>query len=158
MYSAVGGMPYSIYVSSGNENTCALRVSWALNRSGVTIPHISSQTFLGDDGKYYFLSAKALLAWMKKTFGTPVSPYYMTGSQGGLNGANFPNLINNLPNKNGIYIMIPNITGGCETPTTPATGFCASGHADMMNNGIIDGGGYFNATGGVKEIFIWQLQ
>lgn len=162
MYQAAGSGIYNEYLTKGYRNTCALRISYAINhilgsdgKPLIKIP--ASAGFLGDDGNYYFLSAIALSKWMKKTFGTPVSPYYITGSQGGLNGVNFPNLINNLPNNNGIYIMIPNIPGGCATSTTPATGFCASGHADMMSNGIIDGGGYFNATGGVKEIFIWQL-
>ncbi|MCU7614375.1 type VI secretion system amidase effector protein Tae4 [Chryseobacterium sp. GMJ5] len=154
MYSSVGGMPYSIYLSSGNENTCALRISKALNYSGVTIPNIPNKTFKGNDNKYYFLSAKNLLAWMKKTFGTPSGNNYLTGSQGGTNGQNFPTLLANIK---GIYIMIPNVSGGCETATTPATGFCASGHADMISGGMCDGGCYFGATGGVKEIFVWNL-
>ena len=65
----------------------------------------------------------------------------------------------NLPNNNGIYIMIPNVPGGCSTNANPnGTGFCASGHADLMVGGNCDGGCYFGATGGVKEIFIWNLQ
>ena len=65
----------------------------------------------GDDGNYYFLSATALLKWMKATFGTPSTPYHILGSQGGQNGVNFPSIMSNLPVNNGIYIMIPNISG-----------------------------------------------
>jgi hypothetical protein len=50
--------------------------------------------------------------------------------------------------------MIPNLPGGCST----GTGFCASGHADIINNSVCDGGCYFNATGGVSDIYIWELQ
>jgi len=54
--------------------------------------------------------------------------------------------------------MIPNYPGGCGDGTTPPTGFCASGHADIIENGVCDGTCYFNAKGGVSEIFIWELQ
>src|SRR5690606_40886249 len=57
------------------QNGCALKVSRALNYSGVTIPFIPTTstmpgTLQGADGKYYFLNAQALIIWMKKTFGT----------------------------------------------------------------------------------------
>ena len=48
-------------------NACALRVSRALNYSGVTIPNIANHTFQGSDGKYYFLSSAKLYNWMIKT-------------------------------------------------------------------------------------------
>lgn len=44
------------------DNACVLRVSIALNYSGVKIPNIPNHTFKGGDGKYYFLSAKKLNA------------------------------------------------------------------------------------------------
>lgn len=144
MYNAVGGVPLSIYNSSGNGNTCALRVSKGLLYSGVTIPNIPGKTFLGADGNYYFLGAANLLAWMKKTFGTPT--HHFTGAQGGTNGVNFPSLLQGI---NGIYIMIPNNPG--------SNGFGASGHADILDSQNCDGGCYFGATGGVKDIFIWDL-
>lgn len=146
MYNAVGGQPLAIFNSSGNGNTCALRVSFALNESGVNIPNIPGKTFKGADNKYYFLGAANLLAWMKKTFGTPTGSNYLTGTQGGLNGVNFPTL---LSGKKGIYCMIPNSTSG----------FGASGHIDILYpNTTCDGGCYFDAQiGGVKEIFIFEL-
>jgi hypothetical protein len=152
LYTSIGGEVATLYNNNptGYQNTCALRISKALNYAGVNIP-AGVGRYQGADGKYYFLSCVALLKWMKKTFGTPSGSNYLTGSQGGTNGENFPGL---LANAKGIYIMIPNYPGGCAN----GTGFCASGHSDMIENGICDGGCYFDAVGGVKEIFIWQLQ
>lgn len=157
MYSAVGGTVLNLYNSnpSAYQNTCALRISRALNYSGITIQP-GTDRYQGADGKYYFLSAAALLKWMKKTFGTPTGSNHLTGAQGGQNGQNFPSL---LSGKKGIYIMTPNLPGGCPSASNPqGTGFCASGHADMIENSICDGGCYFNARGGVNEIFIWEMQ
>jgi hypothetical protein len=156
LYTDIGGDVLSLYNSNPPkyQNTCALRISKALNGSGVNIP-AGKDRFKGADGKYYFLSAAALLNWMIKTFGMPTGANKLTGSQGGTNGENFPTL---LSNKNGIYIMIPNYPGGCPTASNPnGTGFCASGHADLLTNGVCDGGCYFNPTGGVEFIFIWIL-
>jgi hypothetical protein len=157
MYNAIGGIVATYYVGV-NSNTCAIRVSRALNYSGITIPHIANQTFLGGDGKYYFLGAANINAWMTKTFGP--ATHHFTGVQGGLHGENFSTLLQGIE---GIYVLIPNIPGGCGTPatsSTPAisgTGFCATGHADMYIADGCDGHCYFNATGGVKDIFFWVL-
>jgi hypothetical protein len=50
------------------NNTCALKVSIALNGAGIDIPNLPGQTLQGEDGSYYFLNARALAEWMKKTF------------------------------------------------------------------------------------------
>jgi hypothetical protein len=64
----------NIVAQNKKMNTCAVRLSRALNYSGVTIPNVSG-TKLGDDGKYYFTFASDMNKWMKKTFGTnPVEP------------------------------------------------------------------------------------
>jgi hypothetical protein len=146
MYTSIGGQVLSQYNTAPtlHQNTCALRVSKALNYSGVTIP-AGTDRYQGSDGKYYFLSAKALLIWMKKTFGTPTGGNHLTGAQGGVNGENFPSL---LAGKKGIYMMTPNYPG-----------LFASGHADMIENSVCDGNCYFNTvTGGIFEIYIWELQ
>ena len=109
---------------------CALKVSRALNYSGVTIPHIvttkdNAGTVSGDDGKYYFLNAKALNKWMQKTFGiSPDNPFHIriSGSEGGIKGENFPQLTEGLK---GIYSMVA-IDNIQET--------WASGHTDLINN------------------------
>lgn len=127
------------------NNACAIRVSRALNYSGIDVPYISSQTIKGGDGKNYFLGAANLNAWMLKTFEN--APTHLTGTQGGKYGQNFPYL---LSNKKGIYIMIPNYPG--------KNYFNASGHADLLTNGSCLGDCYFNPKGAVAYINLWELQ
>jgi hypothetical protein len=148
MYESVGGTVLSMYNSNpaAYQNTCALRISKALNDAGITIPPGPGR-FQGADGKSYFLGASTLFKWLKLTFGTPTGSNHLTGAQGGTNGINFPAL---LANKKGIYVMIP-------ASQSQTTGFGASGHADIINNGECDGGCYFGAIGGVLDIFIWEL-
>ena len=152
MYTSVGGQVFSLYNSNPSlfQNTCALRISKALNYSGISVP-AGPDRYQGSDGKYYFVSCAALFNWMKKTFGIPSGSNHLTGTQGGQNGQNFPSL---LSSKKGIYIMLPNFPGGCST----GTGFCASGHADIINNSVCDGGCFFGAIGGISDIYVWELQ
>jgi UPF0716 family protein affecting phage T7 exclusion len=60
---------------------------------------------------------------------------------------NFPGLVSD---KKGIYVLLP-------VSRNPNTGFGASGHVDIIINGWCDAGCYFDARGGVLEIFIWAL-
>ena len=100
------------------ENTCALKISIALNRSGVVIPNITGETIEGGGteftGKYFFLNAKKMNVWMRATFGTnpatattPYNPNHMSIpiASGGINGQNFPTLPA-LQNISGIYSII----------------------------------------------------
>ncbi|PZD79018.1 T6SS effector amidase Tae4 family protein [Mesonia sp. K7] len=151
VYSYVGGdvaqarLDYPIETN----NTCALKVSIALNESGINIPFIQSTsgnpgTIQGADGKYYFLNAKALNVWMKKTFGiSPSNPqhYKYNSVDGGTDGENFPTLLNG---KKGIYSMIPD----------PQANFGASGHADMFDGNKCAAKCYFNVA---QEIDFWVL-
>ncbi len=148
MYTNIGGAVLAQYNTNPKkyQNTCALRISKALNYSEVTIQNIPGKTFKGADNKYYFLGVTALLKWMKLTFGIPTGTNHLRQAQGSVNGQNFPSL---LAGKKGIYIMISNYPGDdC---------FGATGHADIINNSECDGGCYFDATCGVHEIFIWEL-
>ena len=126
-------------------NTCALRMSWAFNNSGITIPLLPT-TYQGSNSKNYILSAVAMKQFIKKTFGAYTDS--IPGSAGGVKGENFPAL---LAGKKGIYVMIPNDPG--------PYGFHASGHVDIIENGRCDGGCYFGGfPGGVKYILFWELQ
>jgi hypothetical protein len=164
IYNLVGGAVLQVrnqYPSETN-NTCALKVSIALNRSGVVIPNLPGKTIEGGGaefaGKFFFLNAKALNAWMRETFGTnpatSATPYNnkhlsFTSSDGGTNGENFPNL-QELQNISGIYSMI-----------TVENTNDASGHADYI---------YTNTAGKVtcpfncffnlriKRIDVWILE
>jgi hypothetical protein len=145
VYGLVGGQVYSMYNSNpaAFQNACALRVSRALNHSGVVIPSIANQTYSGSDGKYYFLSSAKLFNWMRKTFGA--GSIVMTQSQGGANGSNFQSALNG---HQGIYIM---------QAALPAS-FGALGHASLFNGTSCVGGHcYFNAEGGVAQVRLWTL-
>src|SRR5690606_39901474 len=96
-------------------NTCAVRLSYALNKSGVKIPNIPGKTKRGNiksDGTYdyYFTFAKDLTHWMQKTFGTTSNPNYMYRDldeyQGNENqyGEGFKK---DILRKKGIYAMFP---------------------------------------------------
>lgn len=151
VFGHVGGEVWQARLDfpSQTTNTCALKVSIALNGAGINIPKIITTngnpgTLKGADGKYYFLNAKSLNAWMRKTFGTnPVNPnhFHYTAADGGTNGENFPSL---LSGKKGIYSMISNDPNW------------SSGHADiLLGNLTCAAGCYF--SGPVQYIDIWVL-
>jgi hypothetical protein len=153
LYASIGGDVLAQVGPNSNANTCAARVSKALDYSGVTIPHIAGKTFQGSDGKYYFLGAENLNRWMRKTFGcanpnTAIGEYLNSNSlhyapnQIGTNGENLPSLLRGVQ---GIYSMVSN------------NYTWATGHADLMSLGPqCDGGCHFD--GPVKYIDVWKLQ
>ncbi len=156
MFTQIGGAVYTNGYTGILSNTCAIRLSKALNYSktladlNITIPNIPTQTFKGDDGKYYFLGAANMIAWMKQTFGTSNSNYHSySNADGGSNGLDYREKVGI---KKGIYGMLPINHKGCD-----GTGFCATGHVDLINKAICDGECYFSATGGVYQIVIWTL-
>lgn len=141
-------------------NGCALKVSRALNYSGVIIPRIITSngypgTLKGADGKYYFLNAKSLNKWMRETFGTnpttnstPLNEnhYHFTADDGCSNGENFPTLVDG---KKGIFSMVS---------TNPQW---SSGHADIINDdGTCKSGCHFqdNPPAPIDYIDIWVLE
>ena len=133
---------------------CALKVSRALNYSGIIIPNIVTTnnkpgTVLGSDGKYYFLNAKALNKWMRKTFGmAPSNSNHVnfTAAQGGVYGQNFPQLTAGIK---GIYSMV----------TNDPNHVWASGHADLIyNSSCVFGCHFHDVPPAILEyIDIWIL-
>ncbi|WP_343618028.1 T6SS effector amidase Tae4 family protein [Flavobacterium sp.] len=125
MYKSIGGTIATFY-SGPDTNTCAIRLSKALNYSGVKIPYIPGQTYSGADGKFYFKSAYQINIWMRKTFGTnpatkttPLNDKHFeySGAQAGIHGVNLPSL---LKGKKGIFSIY-------------SSDFrWASGHADLL--------------------------
>lgn len=153
VYSYIGGAVWQARLSNPNitRNTCAIRLSKALNYSGVIIPNIPGKTFKGADNKYYFLMAKDINKWMRKTFGTNPStsstPYnanhhHFTGIQAGEYGINLPDL---LIDKKGIYSLVSN---------NPTWG---SGHADLLYDDILCGNNCHFADAPIDYIDIWIL-
>lgn len=135
-------------------NTCAVRVSKALNYSGVIIPNITGQTYKGDDNFYYFTGAANLNRWMRKTFGCEnpnlsIGEYSNSSSfhleQGNLS-TNGENLATIFEVNNGIFSMVS---------SDPSW---ATGHADILLStdiNMCDGGCHFD--GPIKYIDFWQL-
>lgn len=156
VYSLVGGPILSLFNSNpvAYGNACALRVSRALNYSGVVIPNIPGHTFLGGDNKYYFLSSAKLYNFLKKTFGiTGPNVIELNQSQGGSNPIqNYSSL---LSGNKGVYLMQVNYPSQ----------FGALGHASIFNGSTCpkthncqERGEYFDAEGGVHKITLWILQ
>lgn len=151
VYTAIGGAMLDIYTAHPleNENTCAARLSVALQACGISIPHLPGKTFKGKENQYYFMGAANMISWMKMTFGIPTGSNHITAAEAGLRSANVSDL---LSGKKGIYGLIP-------INTSKQTGFGASGHIDMLINQKCDGGCYFYPKGGgIKDIYIWPLQ
>ena len=143
VFELIGGDVYQLALANGYTNACVARVSRALVYSGVTIPNISGKTFQGADGNYYFLSARKLFEWMKKTFGN--RDISLDKFETGNNGNKFLNLASG---KSGIYMMIP---------SSPSA-FKASGHADFFDGQKFnDSEGNFNPTGGLFSTNLWIL-
>ncbi|MBV4356354.1 type VI secretion system amidase effector protein Tae4 [Pinibacter aurantiacus] len=145
VYGVVGGTVLNLYNSNPKKfaNACALRVSMALNYSGVNIPNIPDHTFKGADNKYYFLSAAKLYNWMIKTFGTS-NAIITTRSLRGTTDFKTPIL-----GKKGIYIMQAN--------SIPLFG--ATGHASLWNGSTcVSDHCYFDASGGIAKLGFWELK
>ena len=138
----IGGEIFSMYNKGNISNACALRVSRALNYSGINIPAISGQTKQGADGKNYFLLASQLKNWLVKTLGQP--DIHKTAAEGAPNGTNFYNLLIGINNR-GIYIMKP----------ISESNFGASGHATLWAG--LDCIGQHNYFGAASDIYIWTL-
>ncbi len=55
------------------DHTCAVRLSRALNYSGVTVPadFAGMKVVRGGDGKYYAYQVRGMRPWLEATFGAP---------------------------------------------------------------------------------------
>ena len=139
VYKLVGGQIYKMYLEKPQNfaNACALRVSYALNQSGVAIP-ASKKTFKGEDKKNYFLGATHLHKWMENYFGDPditaIKDFELQ-----------------LRGNKGIYTMIPK---------KPGT-FGASGHATLFDGSECIGGidhCYLTPGEAVEKVHLWILK
>jgi hypothetical protein len=63
----------AIYRNLDDMNTCAVRLSYCLNRSSARItPMRGVRTYKGGDGHLYTISADEMIAYLRETFGEPV--------------------------------------------------------------------------------------
>jgi RHS repeat-associated protein len=78
VYKLIGGKVYQNYLSNPTayQNSCALRLSRALNYSGADIPFVRDQTGSGADGKWYFYRVSDLYDHLSTTYG----PADLTGN------------------------------------------------------------------------------
>lgn len=51
------------------RNTCAVRMSYILNQSGLIIPSMAGQTVSGGDKRQYFYRVRNLIAFLKQRWG-----------------------------------------------------------------------------------------
>jgi hypothetical protein len=141
----VGGSVLKTYEDTGNQNSCAMRISIALNNSNVKILKSTIvRTFKGSNGKYYILSAEEMIDWMKRNFPKPTFHFKVTSKmkQDGT-------VLEKLKNREGIFAI---------KPVNPKQ-FGATGHVDLFyetetNRIECDGGCFEHAA---YEIYFWEL-
>lgn len=68
------------------SNTCAVRMSYILNYSGVIIPAIRGQTVSGGDNKQYFFRVRDLIVFLNQKWGPPEIVKYPPSRGGRLAG------------------------------------------------------------------------
>jgi hypothetical protein len=68
------------------SNTCAVRMSYILNESGIRIERIPGQTVSGADGRQYFFRVRNLIDFLKHRWGAPEIVKYPAENGGLLAG------------------------------------------------------------------------
>jgi hypothetical protein len=107
------------------ENTCAVRISYILNETGVLIPFVSArETTSGADRRWYFHYVYSVINFLKKTWGEPDTIVPFPASGGGP-----------LKGKKGIILF--EIAGWGD----------AKGHATLWNGSQCYDHCYFNESG-----------
>jgi hypothetical protein len=146
----IGGEIPGELTKSRGHNTCATRVSYALNYSGSLIESFS-QSFTGADNKNYVMGALTMLTYLTKSYDTlPVNTIHLKNSISLQLTESY--IRDQLRGKQGIYVLIP-IDG------STTTGWGASGHVDILRSdgSFASGHSYYSATGGVREIYLFIL-
>lgn len=147
---AIGGdVSTHIYNSSGHY-TYGGRVSYALNHAGSTIPFDASYTVDALNGDHCIVWPLTMLNYLKQAFGTSSSntihlestPSFQL-SQG--------DVVNATLGQQGIYVFIPN--------DPSLAGFGSNGIVDILDaSGVFASGhGYYDALGGIKEVWLFIL-
>lgn len=68
------------------DNTCAVRMSYILNQSGLAIPRVPGQTVSGADKRQYFFRVRSLIAFLTQRWGAPDVVKYPPADGGALAG------------------------------------------------------------------------
>lgn len=118
------------------SNTCAVRVSYILNSSGLMIPSIPGQTVSGADNRQHFFRVRDLVAFLRQQWGMPEIMKYPPSGAGSLAG------------KKGLILF--EVTGWSD----------AQGHATLFNGSTCYDQCYFNepeATYRTDRANFWSL-
>lgn len=105
------------------RNTCAVRMSYILNQSGLTIPAESGKTKQGSDHRNYFYRVKDVITFLKSRWGAPEVAAYPPSDGGSLAG------------KRGVILF--EVQGWSD----------ASGHATLFDGTTCHDHCYFNEPG-----------
>ena len=133
-----------------DSNTCATRVSYALNYAGSPIQKCS-QVFLGADGMNYIVGALPMLTYLKQAYGTDTSnTIHLVNKPGQPLTQQY--IQSQIQNVQGIFVIIPQ-------DASRVTGFGASGHVDILYTGLsfASAHNYTYCKGGVKEVYVFIL-
>jgi hypothetical protein len=144
-----GGVKTQLYLP-GQHNTCATRVSYALNYSNSPIP-LKGYTFKGADNKNYILGATKMLSYLKQAYGTnSTNTIHLVGTSS--QPLTEAYIQSQLSGHQGIYAIVAN-------DNSQATGFGATGHVDLLdsNGTFASGHSYWYCRGGVKEVYLFIL-
>ena len=66
-----GAVAKNINMPDGWKNTCAVRMSYILNQSGIPIPHVGNKTVSGADKRWYFYRVKDVIDFLMLRWGKP---------------------------------------------------------------------------------------
>ncbi|MET3133587.1 hypothetical protein AAKU55_003877 [Oxalobacteraceae bacterium GrIS 1.11] len=119
------------------KNTCAVRMSYILNQSGLIIPAMPSKTKKGADHQNYFFKVKDVIAFLKLRWGAPEIVAYPPSGGGALAG------------KKGIILF--EVQGWSD----------ANGHATLFNGASCYDHCYFNEPGATyrtNKANFWALR
>lgn len=119
------------------KNTCAVRISYILNQSGLLIPAIPGKTEKGADHRNYFYRVKDVITFLESKWGPPETVAYPPSGGGRLAG------------RKGIILFLVN--GWAD----------ASGHATLFNGVTCYDHCYFNEAGAryrTTQANFWALK
>lgn len=147
----VGGNLKLLFNQNGGDikgnpfrNACAVRQSYTHNKLGIMIPfqHID---LTGSNNWNYIMTASKMGIFLEKTYGAPTHRLI------GADANDFKKITEFLKGKTGIYLVINN-------DSSKENGAGYTGHTDMIKNGYVSGGANVEGVrGGIKYIYIWQL-
>lgn len=146
----IGGDLKTLLYQPEQNNTCATRVSYALNYAGSPIPK-KDYTLSGADGKNYIVSAVKMLSYLTSSYGTNANNTIVLSStqNHSLTGNEIESA---MAGKKGIYVIIA-------ANRSKVTGFAATGHVDVLSTDgtFASGHSYWACKGGVTAAYLFIL-